>query len=177
MHELYPVVLGWCLLVCLGAAGGWDLRTGRVPNWWLAFWYGVGLWGWACGGWVGAAGYIGRSLAVVGVFFPLFVCRMMGAGDIKCMALICGYLGFSVGLRAIGAGMALGVGWGLIRWANRGGIRGRLQYLAAYLGRARREKRLYAYHIGKKGGETGTVPLVFFLFLGLAAVWPLGYGR
>ena len=60
MHELYPVVLGWCLLVCLGAAGGWDLRTGRVKNWWLAFWYGLGLLGWACGGWVGAAGYIGR---------------------------------------------------------------------------------------------------------------------
>ena len=107
-------VLRGGLLLCLAGAGIWDLRSRRVPNRWVAFWYGAGLCISACGGVAAAGGYLGRSLVVTAVFFPLFLCRMLGAGDIKSMALICGYLGFSSGIRAIGAGLALASVWAIL---------------------------------------------------------------
>ena len=91
-----PLVCG--MVVCFAAAGLWDLLAGRIPNRWLAFWYTAGFVYFACSSWLAAAGYLVRSAATVGLFFLLFLCRMMGAADIKCMALLCAYLGFGAGL-------------------------------------------------------------------------------
>lgn len=161
----------WGLLLCLAGAGMWDLRTGRVPNKWVAFWYGAGLCISAWGGVMAAGGYLGRSFAVVAVLFPLFLCRMMGAGDIKSMALICGYLGSSEGIRAIGAGMALASVWGLVKLLRRGILRDRLRYLAAYLARVFRERKAVAYDGAGLDRKGAAVPLVFFLFLGWALLY------
>ena len=142
-----------------------------MPNRWVAFWYGAGLCISACGGVAAAGGYLGRSLVVTAVFFPLFLCRMLGAGDIKSMALICGYLGFSSGIRAIGAGLALASVWGIIELKRRRILWDRLRYLVAYLGRVCREKRAVIYHGEGGDGERAAIPLVAFLFLGLIALY------
>ncbi len=168
---VHSMLLRCSLLICLAAAGLWDLRAGRIPNRWLLFWYLTGFGFYVRGGWLAAAGYLVRSVAAVGLLFLFFLCRMIGAGDIKCMALICGYLGFSSGIRVIGAGMVMGAGWSLGKLLAGGLFRERIRYLTAYIGRVFHEKRIIAYYVPERDGRAVTLPLAFFLFLGLAAFY------
>ena len=77
--------------------------------------------------------------------FCLFRFRMMGAGDGKLMALIAGYLGLETGVRAIGAGFAVGAVWSLCRLWHDKSFQVRLWYLAAYFTRVFQEKKIVAY--------------------------------
>lgn len=165
---IHSMLLRCSLLICLAAAGLWDLRAGRIPNRWLLFWYIVGFGIFVRSGWLAAAGYLVRSAAAVGLLFLFFLCRMIGAGDIKCMALICGYLGFSPGIRVIGAGMLMGAVWSLGKLLTKGLLRERIRYLAAYIGRTFHEKRIIAYYVPERDGADAVLPLGFCLFLGLA---------
>ena len=83
--------------------GAWyDIREQRIPNWWcICAWIG-GM----CLTWMLALPgdklyqvlfYTVRIVTVSVIWFPLFQLRMMGAGDIKLMALMTGYLGFAAG--------------------------------------------------------------------------------
>lgn len=80
----------------------------------------------------------------------IFLCRMMGAGDIKCMALICGYLGFASGFFVIGTGMAVGACWSLGKLFYRKQFRDRLGLLTAYIRRTIQEKRLIVYDVSEE---------------------------
>lgn len=171
-----PSILLRCsLLICLAAAGLWDLQAGRIPNRWLMFWYIIGFGLFVRSSWLAAAGYLVRSVAAVGLLFLFFLCRMIGAADIKCMALICGYLGFSSGVRVIGAGMLMGAVWSLGRLLAAGLLWERIRYLTAYVGRVFHEKRIIAYYIPERDGKAAALPLAFFLFLGLAISYGCGF--
>ena len=58
------------------------------------------LWGAGTGGdaFVLLAGLAARVIGTCAVFYTLFLCRMLGAGDIKLMALCTGLLGMGPGL-------------------------------------------------------------------------------
>ena len=81
----YQVMLA--ILVILAA--GFDIRYRRIPNWLV----GTGmLWGLAMNlflfGWPGLKlSLIGVGLAFI-IYFPLFVLRGMGAGDVKLMMAV-----------------------------------------------------------------------------------------
>lgn len=92
-------------------------------------------------------------LAAAAVLIPaylLFRMRMMGAGDGKLMALIAGYLGLESGLRAIGAGMAVGAIWSLCRIWHDKTLLSRFTYLNAYIRRTIHTKELMPYQQKKK---------------------------
>lgn len=160
------LLLRCSLMFCLAGAGLWDLWARRVPNWWLAFWFALGFGCFALSSWLAAAGYLVRCAAAVGIFFLFFLCRMMGAGDIKCMALICGYLGFASGAFVIAAGMAVGACWSLVKLFCRKQFRERFGCLAAYFRRMIQEKRCIAYYVPGRDGREVTLPLVFCMFWG-----------
>ncbi len=169
------IMLRWCsLIICLAAAGLWDIKARRIPNPWIYFWYFFGFGVYACSGWLAVLGYLVRSAAAVSLLFLLFLFRMMGAGDVKCMALICGYLGIPDGLWVIASGMGIGALWSL--WKLLHGLAGeRIGYLYAYFRQVFQEKRIIAYYIPERDGRKVTLPLVFCLFLGLICVFLLRY--
>lgn len=157
------------LIFCLAGAGLWDLWNRRIPNWWLTFWFALGLGYLLNSGWLAAAGYLARNAATVGILFLFFLCRMMGAGDIKCMALICGYLGVASGFLVIGTGMAFGACWSLGKLLWKKQFRERFGGLAVYFRQIIQEKRLIAYYVPERDGKEVTLPLVFCLFWGFCA--------
>ena len=79
--------------IFLGLAGGiaeilWETGAGRETA-------------------VQLAGLAVRVVGTCAVFYALFLCRMLGAGDIKLMALCTGLLGMGPGLRVIFSGLLL----------------------------------------------------------------------
>lgn len=81
---------------------------------------GRSFWGWQAGLWepyggagtggdvfILLAGLAARVIGTCAVFYTLFLCRMLGAGDIKLMALCTGLLGMGPGLLVIFTGLFL----------------------------------------------------------------------
>ena len=67
------------------------------------------IWGAGTGGdvFILLAGLAARVIGTCAVFYTLFLCRMLGAGDIKLMALCTGLLGMGPGLLVIFTGLFL----------------------------------------------------------------------
>ena len=51
--------------------------------------------------------FILRFVGTCAVFYPFFLCRTIGAGDIKLMGVVTGFLGVWDGMLVIGLGMVL----------------------------------------------------------------------
>ena len=84
-----PRALQIALFVLALAAGAYDLRFRRIPNWLTAsgFCLGLALHGWL-EGWPGLQqAILGAGLGLA-VYFVLFALRAMGGGDVKLMAAV-----------------------------------------------------------------------------------------
>ena len=88
MHSL-PLLLEIPLLAVVCIAGFTDIRSRRIPNWVVLVGLLLGLAGnVALRGWAGlASSGLGLGLALL-VYFPLYMLRGMGAGDVKLMAAV-----------------------------------------------------------------------------------------
>ena len=67
------------------------------------------------------------------VLYVFFLCRMLGAGDIKLMAVCMGILGFQRGLAVMFIGFFLALLHAVVRFAKNGVFRGQKFRLAPYL--------------------------------------------
>lgn len=157
------------LLVCLSGGAIYDVRHYRVPNWWIAVGAAVGIglevftgqgppWG--------AAGFLLRAAAAVTVFFMFFCCRMIGAGDIKLMALICGYLGMKAGAEAIGCSFLVGAIWSLFRLIRLRILLKRLFYFTAYIRQVLTTGTMEEYYNPLSDGYEITIPFALCLTVG-----------
>src|SRR5712692_9909112 len=84
-----PRVLQAVLVLIVGAAGIYDLRFRRIPNWLVltGLVLGIGLNGFLFE-WAGLRNAaMGFGLALL-IYFPLYMLRAMGAGDAKLMAAV-----------------------------------------------------------------------------------------
>lgn len=82
------------LVVLLSVATLVDMHTRRIPNWITlsGLFVGIAVWIWLEGG----AGLIHALLGMLvglAVFFPIYLARGMGAGDVKLMAAAGSFLG------------------------------------------------------------------------------------
>ncbi len=107
-----------------------------------------------------------RLVIVTGIFFFLFLCRMIGAGDIKLTALICGFLGFRAGALAVGLGFLIGAFWSFIKMAGSGSLFARLSFLLAYIRHVFQTGKLTTYYDPVRDGYDMVIPLGLCLFLG-----------
>lgn len=148
----------------MAAGAFWDIESRRIPNWLMASGVAVGA---AAGG----LRFIGLFAAVVIVFFPLYLCRMIGAGDIKVMALIVGFLGPFQGADVLVAGFCIGAAVSLFKLLRRGILQQRLIYFMVYIRHLFQTKQIIAYFKPERDGYDVTIPFVACLFLGTIISW------
>lgn len=85
----------------MGYTAGWD---GRLPGYGAALMMGIGE----------TCGYLIRSGSLLIVLFPLYLFRMIGAGDIKMAAVLFGAAGLRQGGRIFLCGLAAAGIWSLV---------------------------------------------------------------
>ena len=79
------------------------------------------------------AGYfILRFVGTCAVFYPFFLCRTIGAGDIKLMGVIAGFLGVRDGVMVIGMGMLFAAVAASSRMIRQGTVWFRLERAARF---------------------------------------------
>lgn len=163
----------------LAAGAYYDVREHRIPNWWIVVSMAAGVLlccireGALAGREVlftAAMGFSLRMFLVSFIGFWLFLCRMIGAGDIKLAALICGYFGMKDGGMAVGLGLAVGAVWSLCKLVEKERRQRRFRYLAGYVREVLCTKEIKAYYCPGKDGYGDTIPLGVCLFLG-TVVW------
>lgn len=115
-------------------------------------------------------GFLIPAMAIIAMFFPLFLCRMMGAGDIKAMALLIGYLGPSLGSQALFVGFLTGGLLSLFKLLYRKELIKRLIYFQAYIRRFLYTRKITAYYNPDRDGYGITIPFTLCLFTGMCIV-------
>ena len=135
----------------MGYTAGWD---GRLPGYGAALMMGIGE----------TCGYLIRIGSLLIVLFPLYLFRMIGAGDIKMAAVLFGAAGLRQGGRIFLCGMAAAGIWSLVLLIRRGIARQRLTYLVFYLYRSALGGKRRAVLSGSAGWKrgiflSGTVPV------------------
>lgn len=161
------------VLVMLAGGAAYDLRDHRIPNWWVLGSAAVGLlwltWldSWQDGVvWQVPAWFFIRALVTILAFVPLFHARMTGAGDVKLMAAICGFMGFVDGGGSILVSFLVGALLALVKMLVQRSLFQRLGYLFAYFKRFILTKEVVPYHIPARDGYSHTIPFGLCLFLG-----------
>lgn len=163
------------MLLVLAAGAFYDVREHRIPNWWVVSAIVCGILVSVLEAdlapvvplFVREGGlFLCRMAAVTALFFPLFRFRMIGAGDVKLAALICGYAGFSGGAAAIGLGFLIGAVWSFFKMVLNKSLRTRICYFTAYIGRIYHTKKITAYYDLMRDGTDAVIPLGLCLFLG-----------
>lgn len=175
-----PITFYWIFfwIFLLGAALS-DIRTRKIPNWWLCgglaagllwevnsvFWMGGGLGNAA----LESAAFLIRAASAPAVLSVLFVCRMIGAGDIKLIGIMLGWLGFRTGVTALGFGFFLGAVMAFLKLLLSGSMIMRFGYFFAYIRQTFRTRKITAYYRPQWDGYEVTIPLSLFLLAGAAA--------
>ena len=160
------------LLLAVLAVGAWyDIREQRIPNWLCAIACICGMYLiWqrapAEGKMWPLILYGVRLLAVVAVWFPLFRLRMIGAGDVKLMALIVGFLGFKNGATVILYGFFIGAVLAFLKMLVRRNLVQRLTYFFAYIRRLFLTKEAVPYYQASRDGKNAVIPLAVCLLGG-----------
>lgn len=143
-----------------------DLFLEKVPNKWILLGLAAGA------GYQGLShGAGGMPLFLGGVFlpllllFPLFCFRMMGAGDIKLMAVLGGILGVSGILKGMFCAVILGAVLSLAFLISCGNLRERFSYFFHYLKVCKEEHCPVPY--GKQGAQAENLHFTVPILLGI----------
>ena len=152
----------------------WDMKTGRIPNkliaagltaslcWRVA---GAGVWGILF--WLGGAAF---PLASLGV---LFYFRMLGAGDIKLLAVMGGFLGVRGSFRCVAWAIAAGGGLSILLMLGRRNLRSRIRCFLDFCRTVASERIWRGYDQGNLEGGTFhfSIPILISVLLYVGGVY------
>lgn len=178
------------LLLFTGGCAVWDLKKRRIPNGlilaggllFLLIRFGLGVKQEYTAGWgsqppgIGAAlllgigevgGYLFRTGISLCALFPMYLLRMIGAGDIKMAAVLFGAAGMQQGGRILLCGLAVAGVWSLVLLVWRGIAGKRLKYLVFYLYRFALGGSIEPYYLEARDGKEASFCLAPCLFLGV----------
>ena len=101
-------VINVFLFLLLAVAVYTDLRSDKIPNWLILSGLGVGIWTTDC--------FFKNSvifISIILIFFPVFQIGVLGAGDIKCLAMLSFYLTMTQFLFMLFYSFLIGAMWGI----------------------------------------------------------------
>lgn len=114
-------------------------------------------------------GLLLRSLFVLCALFPLYLFRMVGAGDIKMAAVMIGGVGIKAGFRIILCGLLIAGIWSFVLMIRRGLVKKRFCYMRFYLYRFLALKNVEPYYLEARDGRNMSFCMAPSLFIGLIA--------
>lgn len=160
------VVLG-IAVIWRPEAGGWLGGTGG----WLGGAGGIAGLGGSADGTVSAAAvmtaaYLFKFLFFIVLFFPLFLFRMMGAGDCKMLALIGGYLGIADGFLVMFYGFLAAAFWSLLYMFRKKILIKRFHYFLSYVAVTLRTGQIAPYYDAVRDGTEEAFFLAPFFWCG-----------
>ena len=163
----------WLTGVVLTGASWFDVREQRIPNWWS---FGAAIFGAVfclLQSPVEVIYYLVRLIGVTVFFFPFFMVRVLGAGDVKLMAFMVGSLGFSEGIWAVGYGFVIGAVMALGKMCLQRSLLRRVSIFLTYVMRLVRTRKLEVYYQAERDQGEGVIPFAVCLLLGFlgSLVW------
>lgn len=162
-------ILHFFMFFWLLAAALCDLVTHKVPNIWILTGVTAGAAGAVLsGGWEPIL-FLLRILAVLFLLSPLFVLRMMGAGDLKVISVISGFLGIREGVVILAIALCLAAPLCLLQLLYRRNLKQRLLYFFVYFRQLFLTKQKSPYFEPQRDGYKNTIPFAVFLLAG--TVW------
>lgn len=186
------------LLLFTAGCALWDLKKRRIPNRLILsgglicviFRFGFGIAAGYADGWrdvppgVEAALLLGfyeagafflRSLFMLCAMFPLYLFRMIGAGDIKMAAVLIGAAGMEEGSKILLYGLLTAGAWSLFLLIRHRLVGERIRYMMFYLNRLFALKIVEPYYIEARDGRQASFCMAPSLFIGLIAAEIIRY--
>lgn len=162
------------MLLFAAAACAWDLRQGRIPNGLIVSGLVAGL----CRqlaeqGLEGILLFLGGAALPVLLLWMLFVLGMLGAGDIKLLGVMGGFLGLrGSAVCVLGSILAGGV-LAAFLMAYRGNLGSRLSCFAAYCRAYARDRKRRPYPRGEQEGGTFyfSIPILISVLFHVGGVY------
>lgn len=161
------------LCVILTVACVYDYKDNRIPNYLvlMAAFLGVGWQVWD-GGIPGVLAYLGQATLVMALLYPFFKIGGLGAGDVKLLGVVAGYLPFEKNLIFLFCSLLITAMISMTKmWRNH--IFGqRIRYLSAYLEDAMRTGKWKPYQADRPGRNpagiclSGPILISVLLYLG-----------
>lgn len=138
------------LCPCLGVACLWDYETGRIPNFLIFIVGGLGMiYSFSVGGMTGFFFYLIKAAVMVLIGFPLFRLSMIGAGDVKLIAVAAGFFpSGSILWFVFYIFVAAGI-LSIIKIFTRKNMKERFMYFLEFMTDVSKSGRLKAYTPGK----------------------------
>ena len=166
----------YLLSFLLGIACLWDYSTGKIPNF-LQFhilstgliysFYGYGL--------RGAAAFLAKVVITAGVLFLPYLLSMIGAGDVKMIALAAGFLKRPQIMLFIFFTLLAAVPPALIKILADKGMKKRFAHFFEYIEDCIKTKKVKSYHRSRdeqlKTGIAMSGPVLFSILLAIGGVY------
>ena len=154
------------LAVFLAVAGIFDLFFRRIPNI-----LSLALLAVCVVFTAGSAGFsdLGRVLLRIlvtgAVFYPFYAIGVLGAGDVKLMAVSCGFFAGDRCLVFLFLSLLIAAGTGIVKMGLNGEMGKRMHRLAMYLGKMIRTGKVERYHCNRQAALKSGVALAGPMFI------------
>lgn len=161
------------LCVILTAACVYDYKDNRIPNYLvlLAAFLGVGWQMWDSGIF-GILSYLGQAVLVMLLLYPFFKIGGLGAGDVKLLGVVAGYLPFEKNLIFLFCSLLITAMISVAKMWRKHIFGQRIRYLSAYLEDVMRTGKWKLYQTDKAEKNSagiclsGPVLISVLLYLG-----------
>lgn len=146
------------MLMLLGASYT-DLKQKKIKNTWMIFFLLFGILFYQID-------FLLHVLIVLILLFPLYFIRVIGAGDLKLVSLVIGYLKVQPSLKVIYIGLVFAGVYSLYRMISKKLVKKRVRYFIEYLKFTIATGKIYKYRDVHTKQAVATIPMAPFLLLG-----------
>lgn len=152
LSQIYVAIL-------LGGAAYTDIRYKKIPNMWLIIWWFIGLY-------YRGYDFIFRTIFICSILFILYMFRFIGAGDIKLISLIFGYLDWYKAGIVVFSGLVIAGLYAFVDLYTKGVLYSRILLFKDFMLNTFITGNITEYYDLKKGDKARLMPIAPWIFIG-----------